>query len=191
VLASNFKEDVTMKKLLGLVICLAAGATHAQTYDINVDMKGVGDFSGSFTYNSGVYSNVDVSDTFTHGIFTGINADGESGKTLDFYDFEGKPNAKAAGSNVFILGLSTMRPLGIRNPGVNINSVFYNLDSNSTGIFSCGSNAAPGSGLRCTASLREVPSPTHQAPELDWSLAAAAFTLLCGFTLALRSRRSA
>jgi hypothetical protein len=178
----------TMKKSLGLLICLAAGAVHAQTYDINVDMKGVADFSGSFTYNSGVYSNVNVSDTFTHGIFTGINADGESGNTLDFYDFEGKPNAKAAGSNVFILGLNTMRPLGTGNPGIIINSIFYNLDYNSTGLFSCGSNPGPGSGLSCTASLKEV-RPTHQAPELDWSRAAAAFTLLCGCTLVFRSRR--
>ena len=181
-----------MKKLMGFVICLAAGATHAQTYDINVDMKGVGDFSGSFTYNSGVYSNVDVSDTPTGGSFTGINAYGQSGTTLDLYDFEGKANAPAAGSSVFVLDLNIVRPLGTRNPGVNVNSILYNVDSNSTGLWSCGSYpySGPGSGLRCTAFLREM-RPTHQAPELDWSRAAAAFTLLCGFTLALRSRRSA
>lgn len=179
-----------MKKLMGLVICLAAGATHAQTYNINVDMKGLGDFSGSFTYNAGVYSNVDVSDAFSHGVFTGINVDGESGKTLDLYDFEGKPNAQAAGSNVFMLGLDTIRPLGTHNPGIDINSIFFNVDYNSTGLFSCGSkNGGPGSGLSCTASLKEV-LPTHQAPELDWSLAAAAVTLLCGCALLLRARRS-
>jgi hypothetical protein len=150
-------------------------------------MQGLTSFSGSFSYSNGSFSSVDVSDNFMGGTFTGINPYGSPGlNTYALYDYEGAPNAQAAGSDVYSLWFETTQPLGGTNPGIIVNSILYNTDDNADRDWFCGGGpqvlgGAPG--LSCSASL------VQSAPEIDFSRSAAALALLVGGTLVLKGRR--
>jgi hypothetical protein len=184
-----------MKTLLALAVVLAATGARAQTYDIDVNMRGYADFTGSFVYSNGVFSDVNVSNPTDGGAFTAINPYGSPGSNeLAFYDLEGKSTVQQAGSEVFVLTLTTKRPIGSANPGIVTNSEVYNTDFNSTGLHECGGKKGnlPGAGLRCSGRLTDPPAASvHSVPELDGSHALEAVALLAGLALVVKSRRRA
>ena len=167
-----------MKKLIAIAALLATGAAQAQTYqfDVGDGQPGFG-FGGSFTFNNGTFSNLNITDsqgaTFDQSASGGLDG---SSSTLSSYVFLG------ASGNV---GLDIDEPLG--TPGLLIENAF---------------EAAPGvpapgfcedvlqNAPLCSASISVVSKATT-APEINPGLAAVALTLLTGFGLVLKTRRRA
>ena len=104
-----------MKKLIAIAALLATGAAQAQTYqfDVGDGQPGFG-FGGSFTFNNGTFSNLNITDsqgaTFDQSASGGLDG---SSSTLSSYVFLG------ASGNV---GLDIDEPLG--TPGLLIENAF-------------------------------------------------------------------
>ena len=170
-------------------------ASWAQTYDLDITMAGVSTFDGSFTFNgtgtcfgsapycgSGTtpdFTNVSVSDTFDGGAFTGIE-NGPVG-TLDLVDFEGLPPS-ATSSEILQLSFSYAPALGGAASHFALSDIVFNVDSNVTGLYYCGTSPSGYGSESCpTVNLTK-------APEIDPGSAVGSLVLLLGGLAVLRSR---
>jgi hypothetical protein len=170
-----------MKKLFFLLVAFTASA-HAQTYDIS-GWVGPESFAGTFTYANGTLTNVDVSDSWARGTFTTGSAGGDY---ITLMDWGGQnPN----GPVVYApdeLDLSTNAPIG--SSSLKIVSALYDgsVPVPSDYFLCAGPKYRPD--YTCGGHITEVRS-VNAAPELDWSRAIAALTLLAGCALVLNGAR--
>jgi hypothetical protein len=169
-------------------------AAHAQQiYDLDIVMKNVATFAGTFVYNasgtgecsaafcgSGVtpeFSSVFIKDPLSidgpmgPNAFTGVEG---SGSNLTFFDtYFGTPGKS---SYVYTLSFDLLAPLGSQHIG--ITDITFSTDMNVTGTYSCGGpdRIVNPPGEKCpTAKLNLT-----KAPEIDSRGAAAAVVLLLG-----------
>jgi len=178
------------------------GAAHAQqTYDLDIVMKNVATFAGTFIYDSagtgecsaafcgtGVtpqFSSVLIKDPLSidgplgPNAFTGAEG---SGSSLTFFDtYFGTPGQS---SFVYTLSFDLLNPLGSKHIG--ITDITFSEDMNVTGTYSCGgpSRIANPPGETCpVAKLNWA-----KAPEMDSRSAATALVLLLGALAVWRAR---
>jgi hypothetical protein len=183
-----------MKQYLVALGLLAAGAAHAQTYDLDISISDIATpFTGSFNYNSsgtgycstpfcgsGItpdFTNINISGP-NGAMFTGVNKTSSGG--LDFYAASGPLGLLS--SEVFQLSFNTNSPLGGSASSIGVSNIVYNVDSNVTGLYQCGQD-----GISCTASLSRAPAAA--VPEIDASTAVTALSLLAGALAVCTARR--
>lgn len=178
-----------------------AAAQAQQTYDLDIVMKNVATFAGSFVYNSsgtgecsaafcgtGVtpeFSNVFIKDPLSidgpmgPNAFTGVEG---SGPNLTFVDtYFGTPGQS---SFVYTLSLDLLNPLGSKHIG--LTDITFSEDMNVTGTYSCGGPSVIASppGEKCPVAKLDL----AKAPEIDSRSAAAAVVLLLGALAVWRAR---
>jgi hypothetical protein len=168
-----------MKKLFFLLTAFAASA-HAQTYDIK-GWVGPDLFAGTFTYAGGALTNISVSDSFGGGTFTVGSAEGTLLTLQDFYGQN--PNDPLYAPDE--LDLTTSAPFGSPKMTILTGSYVGSAPVPYDYFLCAGPKYKPHN--TCGGYITEVHS-VNAAPELDWSRAIAALTLLCGFGLVLKSR---
>jgi hypothetical protein len=181
-----------------------AAVAQAQTYDLDITMKGVEaapiTFSGTFTFNSsgtgfcsapfcgtGVtpdFSNIHINDPILGTAFTAVQggSQGTNGGSVVFTDFLG--NAPSADSSeVYTLGFNFASALGGSSKNIALSNITLQESLNVTGIFACGTTQ----GVSCpTATLTIAPAA---APEIDPASAMGGFALLFGSLAVMRGRR--
>lgn len=165
-----------MKTSILIASILAASAAQAQTYDFSVsaDLPGFG-FGGTFTYSSGVFSNVSITDAqgamFDQSVSGGIDGTGP----LESWVFHGP-----AGTVAF----DVTGPFG--TPGIGIENAY----EAAPGVPAPGyCEAQPQFAPLCQTSLTTVSNATA-APEIDGRATVTALTLLLGAAALMRGRRS-
>jgi hypothetical protein len=190
------------KWLMALVLAAGPMVAQAQTYNLDITMKGIQGipsttFAGSFTFNAGgtcfgsaAYCPTGTTPELTHvnisdplsldppgGPFAFTQAFG-GGKSLSFSDtYFGTPPTS---SFVFFLNFTIDAPLGGAATSIGLNNISFDTSSNVTGIWSCGGTP----GVTCpTATLTK-------APEIDPASAVGGLTLLLGSVIVLRGRRA-
>jgi hypothetical protein len=181
---------------LGLVLLIGPIAASAQTYDVNVqegiDTGGVitpnvNDLTGSFTYNAGVFSNINVQidgqgamapvQSITGGATSLLFTHTDMPSATTFYSFDIN---QPLGSSATTIGVSDV--------------VFSPFDSLQFGNDVCGSPVFGQSGpnastYTCSGSLTKAPEIDPKAPEIDPASAAGGLALLIGGAAVLRGRR--
>ena len=176
-------------------------AAHAQqTYDVDIVMKNVATFAGTFVYNSsgtgecsaafcgtGVtpqLSSVFIKDPPSIDAPTGPHAFTDaagSPPSITFFDtYSGTPGQS---SFVYTLSFDLLKPLGSKH--IPITDITFSEDMNVTGTFSCGgpSQIASPPGEKCPVAKLYL----AKAPEIDSRSAAAALVLLLGGLAVWRS----
>jgi hypothetical protein len=166
-----------MRSFIIAAALLVAGAAQAQTYQFGVGdgQPGFG-FGGSFTFNNGTFSNLNITDSqgATFDLSASGGLDGSS-STLSSYIFYG------ASGNV---GLDATAPFG--TPGLLIENAYEDAPGVPPPGFCEGEiQNAPG----CSASISVV-SKTTAAPEINPGVVVSALTLLLGALAILRGKRS-
>ena len=161
------------------------------TYDVNVQegidnggviTPNVNDLTGSFVYNAGVFSSVDL-------LINGQGASDVPVQTVSGGITSLLFSATFSPSDTTFYSFNINHPLGGSANTIGINSVVFSpFDSLEFGNAVCGSPLRGQSGPHaetyvCSGSLTKV-------PELGWPAAAAAMTLLWGGLLLTRARRT-
>jgi hypothetical protein len=164
-----------MRKIVALAALLAAGAAHAQTYDLAVDGSTFG-FGGSFTFNASTdtFSNINL------GGFDYTLNGGGGGDSYTFYNCLVNCQAPEAIEFTTNVPLGTLGPIEITGAMLELmNSVDFCASTPGTGSF-------VGQQVCSTETITAVPNATA-APEIDSSRAIAALSLLAGAVLVLKS----
>jgi len=171
--------------LIAVALTAASVTVRARTYDLDITMTGIAaapvTFSGSFTFNPngtgfcsaafcgpGItpgFADVLIADPLSidppGGSFAFTGAAGGS-NTLVFIDtYYGTPGQS---SFAYRLAFSLEGPLGGAATSIGLSDIYFSMDGNATGTYSCGGPARlPTAGVTCaTASLTERDS----GPEL-------------------------
>jgi hypothetical protein len=176
---------------LGVVLLIGPVAASAQTYDVNVqegiDTNGVitpnvNDLTGSFTYNAGVFSNVNVQIDGQGGIAPAQTITGGITSLLFSYTF--------MPSDTTFYSFDINHPLGGSATTINVGGVVFSpFDSLQFGNDVCGGTVYGQSGPN--ASTYTCSGSLTKAPEIDAASAAAGLALLIGGMALLRGRREA
>jgi hypothetical protein len=180
-----------------LAVAMLVQAHHARalggpvTYDVNVQegidnggviTPNVNDLTGSFVYNAGVFSSINLLINGQGATDVPVQT-GSGGITSLLFSYTFSP------SETTFYSFNINHPLGGSAHTIGINSVVFSpFDSLEFGNDVCGSPLHGQSGphaetYTCSGHLTKV-------PELGWSGAAGAATLLCGVLLLTRMRRS-
>jgi hypothetical protein len=177
-------------RTLGVVLLIGPIAASAQTYDVNVqegiDTGGVitpnvNDLTGSFTYNAGVFSDINVlidgqgatapAQTITGGASTLLFGYTDMPSDTTFYSFD------------------ISRPLGGSATTISVSDVVFSpFDSLQFGNDVCGSPVFGQSGPN--ASTYTCSGSLTKAPEIDPASVVGGLALLIGAGAVLRGRRA-
>ena len=163
-----------MKKSLVALALLASGTAAAQTYDLDIVIAGIEPtpttIAGSFTYDNGVFTNIDIPMPLASGgTFTtpGAPVDASHVSFVDTYF----GSAASGSSSVYVLDFNTEQPLGSKARTIELNDVVLVLAPNINGIYRCGPGADGSIGFACpTATLttslsRQASAGPVSAPE--------------------------
>ncbi len=175
--------------MLGAVLLIGPMAANAQTYDVNVqegvDTLGVitpnvNDLTGTFTYNAGVFSNINI---LING--QGATAPAQTitgGTTSLLFSYTDAP------SDTTFYSFDINHPLGGSATSIGISDVVFSpFDSLQFGNDVCGSTVYGQSGPN--ASTYTCSGSLTKAPEIDPAFAAGGLALLLGGAAVLRARR--
>jgi hypothetical protein len=177
-------------RALGVVLLIAPIAASAQTYDVNVqegiDSGGVitpnvNDLTGSFTYNAGVFSNINVQIDGQGAIAPVQTITG--GATSLLFSYTDMP------SDTTFYSFDINHPLSGSATTISVSDVVFSpFDSLQFGNDVCGGTVYGQSGpnastYTCSGSLTKV-------PEIDPASAAGGLALLIGAVAVLRGRRA-
>lgn len=174
---------------LGVVLLIGPIAASAQTYDVNVqegiDTGGVitpnvNDLMGSFTYNAGVFSNINVL-IDGQGAMAPVQTIAGGTTSLQFsYTF--------MPSDTTYYSFDINHPLGGSATTISVSDVVFSpFDSLQIGNDVCGGTVYGQSGPN--ASTYTCSGGLTKAPEIDPASAAGGLALLIGGVAVLRGRR--
>jgi hypothetical protein len=175
---------------LGVVLLIGPVAASAQTYDVNVqegiDTNGVitpnvNDLTGSFTYNAGVFSNIDVQIDGQGALAPVQTITG--GATSLLFSYTDMP------SDTTFYSFDINHPLGGSATTISVSDVVFSaFDSLQFGNDVCGGSVYGQSGPN--ASTYTCSGSLAKAPEIDLASAARGLALLIGGVAVLRGRRA-
>lgn len=177
--------------MLGGALLIGPIAASAQTYDVNVqegiDTLGVitpdvNDLTGSFTYTSGVFSNINILINGQGGEAPAQTIGG--GTTSLLFEYTDAP------TDTTFYSFDINHPLGGSATTIGVSDVIFSpFDSSQFGNAVCGSTVYGQSGPN--ASTYTCSGSLTKAPEIDPSVSAAGLALLLGGVAVVRARRSA